>query len=361
VSSIYIIAEAGVNHDGDRDKAFELVDIAVDAGADAVKFQTFRADNLVTKGAEKANYQKQSTSSVESQHEMLRRLELSKETHVDLMSYCKKNNIEFLSTAFDSESLNFLFNTVGVRKLKLASGEITNGPLLLEHARTGCDLILSTGMATLGEIEDALGVLAFGLLHSNDNEEKPSKTAFQKALYSEKGQKILRKKVTMLHCTTEYPAPPEEINLKAMQTMHSTFGLKVGYSDHSEGIVVPIAAAAMGAILIEKHITLDKELAGPDHAASLDPDELKAMVSAIRMVEVVKGCEYKKPQLSELNNRLVARKSLVASKPIAKGDKFTPGCIAIKRPGIGVNPMKYWDFIGKESRFEFEVDEIIAE
>jgi len=356
MNSIYIIAEAGVNHNGSSEKAFQLVDAAVNAGADAVKFQTFKTEKLVTKNAEKAEYQKKVYDTSESQFDMLKRLELSCEVHHQLTEYCAEKNISFLSTAFDIDSLRFLVDGLGLSTLKIPSGEITNGPLLLEHAMTGCDLILSTGMATLGEVEEALSVIAFGLLDSGD---KPSRAAFQGAYFSKQGRALLKKKVTVLHCTTEYPAPVKEINLNAMNTMQQAFGLNVGYSDHSEGIVVPIAASAMGAAVIEKHFTLDKMLSGPDHKASLEPEELKDMVSAIRMVEQVMGCGIKGVMPSELKNRKVARKSLVAGELIGMGDQLTAQNVAIKRPGTGISPMEYWDILGGESTEKFQVDELI--
>ena len=352
----YIIAEAGVNHNGNRKMAFQLVDAAVEAGVDAVKFQTFKAENVVTRNADKAVYQK-ITDNTETHFEMLKKLELSHDLHCDLIEYCQKNKIEFLSTAFDLESLNFLANCLNLKTLKIPSGEITNGPLLLAHAKTGCNLILSTGMATLGEIEEALGVLAFGLM--GDNNIKPSKIAFQQAYFSTEGQKILKDKVTILHCTTEYPAPPNEININAIQTMRSAFGLQTGYSDHSEGITIPIAAVAMGAAVIEKHFTLDRTLPGPDHKASLEPGELKAMVKSIRNVELSMGDGIKKPVKSELKNMSIARKSLVATKDIKKGEKYTEDNITIKRPGTGISPMEYWDIVGKVIQQDFYEDEVI--
>ena len=273
MNPIFIIAEAGVNHNGCSKMAFQLVDAAVEAGADAVKFQTFKAENLVTISADKADYQKKTSESGESHFEMLKRLELSYEMHFQIMEYCSEKGIMFLSAAFDADSLQLLVDDLGLTILKIPSGEVTNGPLLLEYAQTGCDLILSTGMATLGEVEEALGVIAYGMLDNADNNTKPSKVAFHHAYFSEQGQEVLKKKVTVLYCTTEYPAPVEEINLNAMVTMQQAFGLKTGYSDHSEGITVPIAASAMGATLIEKHFTLDKTLQGPDHKASLEPSE----------------------------------------------------------------------------------------
>lgn len=359
MSNVFIIAEAGVNHNGNPDFAFKLVDSAVEAGADAVKFQTFKAESLVTKGAVKADYQQQTTGSNESQFSMLKRLELTHKTHHKLKDYCKNKGIEFFSTAFDSESLDFLTNELGLKTLKIPSGEITNGPLLLAHAQTGCDLILSTGMATLDEVEEALGVIAFGLM-SNLDANIHSPTAFQEAFLSAQGKKLLQEKVTLLHCTTEYPAPPEDINLNAMRTMRDAFGLKIGYSDHSEGITVPIGAATLGAILIEKHFTLDKTLPGPDHKASLEPSELKDMVAAIRVVEQMMGNGLKEPMLSELKNRMIIRKSLVATTEIKKGDLFSEQNLIMKRPGIGISPMKYWDILDSESEKNYAPDEVIG-
>ena len=360
MSKIYVIAEAGVNHNGSSEMAFQLVDAAVDAGADAVKFQTFKAENLVTKSADKAEYQKKTSRGSESQFNMLKRLELSYEMHHQLIEYCAKKGITFLSTAFDSDGLRFLVDDLGLTTLKIPSGEITNGPLLLEHAQTSCDLILSTGMASLGEVEEALGVIAFGLLGSETNNTKPNRAAFQQAYFSEQGQELLKKKVTVLHCTTEYPAPVGEINLNAMVTMQQAFGLKTGYSDHSEGITVPIAASTMGATLIEKHFTLDKTLPGPDHKASLDPKELKDMVSAIRTVEQVMGNGVKGPMPSEIKNRQAARKSLVASELIREGDQFTEHNITIKRPGTGRSPMEYWNILENKSTKNLQVDDQIV-
>jgi len=356
---IYIIAEAGVNHNGSAELALKLVDVAVESGADAVKFQTFKAEKLVTKNATKADYQKQATGSDESQFAMLKRLELDHKIHHTLIAYCKKKNIEFLSTAFDFESLDFLVNDLGLTTLKIPSGEITNGPLLLAHAQTGCDLILSTGMATLGEVEEALGVLAFGLLNYNNSKIAPSRYAFQEAYFSDAGQCLLKDKLTLLHCTTEYPAPPNEINLNAIISMRNAFGLKTGYSDHSKGITVSIAAATVGATLIEKHFTTDKNLPGPDHMASLEPDELKGLVSAIRTVEKIMGNGIKGPTISELNNRPIARKSLIASQKIKAGEVFSLENVTVKRPGTGISPMEFWDLIGSVSSQSFPEDGVI--
>jgi N-acetylneuraminate synthase len=354
-----IIAEAGVNHNGDEALAFELVDVAFAAGADVVKFQTFKAKNLVTSHALPADYQLKNTDIQESQLEMLSRLELSYEAHRKLVSYCNNLGIEFLSTAFDSESLDFLVSDLRLTRLKIPSGEITNAPLVLEHARTGCDLILSTGMATLADIEAVLGVIAFGYISSIDD--VPSIDAFEAAYCSEQGKLALKQKVSVLHCTTEYPAPLVDINLRAMNSISSAFGLPVGYSDHSEGIVIPIAAVARGACLIEKHFTLDKKMVGPDHNASLDPTELKSMIDAIRTVEISLGDGIKGPRPSELKNKISARKSLIAAREISVGSIFTENDIVIKRPGGGLSPFKYWEIQGKKSINGYKPGDLINE
>ncbi|MDU0356119.1 N-acetylneuraminate synthase [Paraglaciecola aquimarina] len=352
-----IIAEAGVNHNGSEEFAFKLVDAAYAAGADIVKFQTFKASKLVTAGAEQADYQIANTKKTESQLAMLSRLELSYEMHHRLIRYCSKLGIEFLSTAFDSESLDFLVNDLGITRLKIPSGEITNAPLVLEHAQTGCDLIVSTGMASLAEIEDALGVIAFG--YTANKNAQPSIEAFREAYFSEEGQRALKSKVTILHCTTEYPAPMTDINLIAMDSIESAFRLPVGYSDHSEGITIPIAAVARGAKIIEKHFTLDKQMEGPDHKASLDPRELSNMVSAIRSVEKALGDGVKGPRPSEVKNKSVARKSLVALKPIKAGEKYSPENLTIKRPGNGASPYLFWELVGKTSPQDHDEGEVI--
>ncbi|OOE32066.1 N-acetylneuraminate synthase [Salinivibrio kushneri] len=353
-----IIAEAGVNHNGDEALAFQLVDAAHQAGADIVKFQTFKAKSLVTEHAIQADYQVANTKKEESQLSMLSRLELSYAAHHQLVEHCKSLGIEFLSTAFDSESLNFLVNDLGLKRLKLPSGELTNAPLVLEHARTGCDLIVSTGMATLSEVEMALGVIAFGYTAPTDA--APSLTAFQQAYASEAGQQALRDKVTILHCTTEYPAPVAEINLRAMDTLGRAFGLSAGYSDHSEGITIPIAAAARGAVLIEKHFTLDKNMEGPDHKASLEPQELLAMVEAIKVINAALGTGIKAPTESEIKNKPIARKSLVAAETIGAGETFTEENLTIKRPGTGVSPFDYWDYLGKTAQKLYKKDEVVS-
>ncbi|NWO02286.1 MAG: N-acetylneuraminate synthase [Idiomarinaceae bacterium] len=354
-----IIAEAGVNHSGDAQLARDLVAAAHKAGADIVKFQTFKAKNLVTEKATQANYQKKNMGKEESQLAMLQRLELSYELHYELVDYCNKLGIEFLSTAFDDESLNFLVNDLGLKRLKVPSGEITNAPFLLAHARTQCDLVVSTGMATLAEIETALAIIAFGYLDKTT--EKPAPTDFEAAYASSEGLRVLQDKVTILHCTTEYPAPFNEINLNAMDTIHQAFKLPVGYSDHSDGIIIPIAAAAKGASVIEKHFTLDRNLEGPDHKASLEPEQLKQMVASIRTVEKALGDGIKRPTKSEINNKPIARRSLVAAHRLKAGQVITKDDIAVKRPGGGLSPVYYWHIQGKICKQNYEVGELIFE
>lgn len=350
---VFIIAEAGVNHNGSLGMALRLVDVAAEAGADAVKFQTFTADRVISKYASKADYQKKTTDASESQLEMARRLELNREEHLEIQTRCIERGIQFLSSPFDEPSVDFLYRTLGLEALKIPSGEITNAPLLLRAARTGCSIYLSTGMSTLGEIEDALGVLAFGYL----KEEAPSLEAFRAAFFSEKGQGILKRNVTLLHCTTEYPAPFDEVNLNAMETLCRAFDLTVGYSDHTEGIAVPIAAVALGAQVIEKHFTLDRTLSGPDHKASLEPRDLAAMIRSIREVEASLGNGKKIPSPSEIKNRSIARKSLVAAENIKPGSLLTEENMTEKRPGDGISPFLFWDFLGTNATRDFPKDE----
>lgn len=357
--SVLIIAEAGVNHNGDIELAKKLIDVAAEAGADIVKFQTFKADKLVTPKAVQADYQIKNTEKLEPQLAMLERLELSQEDHYQLIAYCKKLNIEFLSTAFDSQSLNFLVNELEVKRLKISSGEITNAPFLLEHAQKGLELIISTGMATLAEIEAALGVIAFGL--TMPKAIKPTFETFQQAYYSDKGQQALKEKVTLLHCTTEYPAPMQDINLKAIEAMSLAFKLRVGYSDHSTGIIIPVAATARGAAIIEKHFTLDKTMVGPDHKASLDPNELRDMVNAIRSIELALGDGLKGPRPCELKNKPIARKSLVAACKINAGDKLTKDNVDIKRPGTGLSPFNYWSLLNKKTDRNYQAGDLIVD
>ena len=327
-----IIAEAGVNHNGDMQLAKQLIDAAAEAGADVVKFQTFQADQLATTKAAKASYQQQTTDKAENQQAMLKRLELSFDQHQQLISHCHNSGIEFLSTAFDDPSIDLL-NQLNLKRFKIPSGEITNLPYLRRLGGLCKPLILSTGMANLGEIEAALAVL---------------ETAGAN-----------RAQITVLHCTTEYPAPMVEVNLRAMQTIGQAFGVAVGYSDHTAGIEVPIAAVALGATVIEKHITLDQNLPGPDHKASLEPKEFAAMVRAIRNIEQALGNGIKRPTVSEAANLQVVRKSLVASRAISIGELFSVSNITAKRPGTGISPMRWDELIGRPSPRAFAPDELI--
>lgn len=352
----YIIAEAGVNHNGSVDLAKELIRTAAKAGADAVKFQTFQAEDMVSRNAAKADYQLETTDRKETQLDMLRKLELPHAVYPELMACCQECGIAFLSTPFEDESLRFLVEKCHLDILKISSGEITNGPFLLQVARTGKDVILSTGMSTLGEVEMALGALAFGYL----NDREPSSAQEFVSAYTEAQTKgILKEKVRLLHCTTEYPAPLSEVNLAAMDTMRRVFDLSVGYSDHTEGIAVPLAAVARGASIIEKHFTLDCSLSGPDHKASLEPGELTAMVQGIRQVEQAIGTGVKAPGMQEQRNIPIARKSLVASIGIKKGETFSPGNVTAKRPGNGISPMRYWELLGTASQRDYATDEIL--
>lgn len=329
-----IIAEAGVNHNGSLENAYKLVDVAAQAGVNYVKFQTFKADKLVSSGAKKADYQIQNTNnSDESQLQMLKKLELSKSNHEALIDYCKKQGVNFFSTAFDLESLEYL-SEIGLDMVKIPSGEITNLPYLRKAALLFKKVILSTGMSTLEEIKDALNVFLVAGISESD--------------------------ITILHCNTEYPTPMEDVNLKAMLHIKREFGTEIGYSDHTLGIEVPIAAVALGATLIEKHFTLDRKMEGPDHKASLEPDELIEMVTAIRNIELaVSGSGLKEPSESEKKNIVIARKSIVAKTDIKKGTIFSEHNITVKRPGGGISPMLWDKVLGATSVKDFVVDELI--
>ena len=328
-----IIAEAGVNHNGDIAKAKALIDKGAEAGVDFVKFQTFKAGNLVTKQAKRAAYQDKNTQDKDSQYEMLKKLELSETVHQELIDYCTKKGVQFLSTGFDFESLEFLAG-LGITIAKIPSGEITNLPYLRKVATLFTEVILSTGMANITEIKDAIKMLT-------DNG-------------------VSKDKITVLHCNTEYPTPMEDVNLKAMLHIHRELGVPVGYSDHTLGIEVPIAAVALGAMVIEKHFTLDKTLPGPDHKASLEPEELKAMVIAIRNIEkAIGGSGLKEVSKSEVKNKPIARKSIVATKTIIKGDLFSAENLTVKRPGTGISPMQWDEVIGKTAKKDFEEDDLI--
>jgi N,N'-diacetyllegionaminate synthase len=331
-NQVLIIAEAGVNHNGSLETAKQLVDVASEAGADMVKFQTFSADRLVTISANKAEYQNQTTDASESQHAMIRKLELSREMHEDIIAYCKQCNIEFFSTGFDTQSIDMLVD-LGLEQFKIPSGEITNLQYLRHIGKFGKPVILSTGMAILGEIEAALDVL------------ETSGTQ--------------RKNITVLHCNTEYPTPMEDVNLRAMLAIRDAFGVSVGYSDHTLGIEVSIAAVAMGATVIEKHFTLDRNLPGPDHKASLEPEELKAMVQAIRNIKKALGNGIKRPSPSETKNKAIVRKSLVAANAIKAGECFNEFNLTVKRPGTGLSPMSWDEVLGRTAIRDFAPDELI--
>jgi N,N'-diacetyllegionaminate synthase len=330
--SVFIIAEAGVNHNGSIKIAKKLIDAAVESGVNAVKFQTFKAENLVSKNAEKADYQKITTDSIESQFTMIKNLELDINAHKELISYCEEKGIIFLSSPFDHESINVL-NNLGLKTFKIPSGEINNLPYLRHIGSLGREVILSTGMSTLKEVEDALNILI------------------------DSGTK--KENITILHANTMYPTPMKDVNLNAMLTIQKKLDIAVGYSDHTLGIEVDIAAVAMGASIIEKHLTLDKSMNGPDHKASLEPKELKSMVVAIRNIEVALGSSKKKPSPSEIVNMNIARKSIVAIHDVKKGELLTDKNIAIKRPGNGINPMKWDEVINSIALRNYNADELI--
>lgn len=333
MKKVLIIAEAGVNHNGSLEKAKQLIDVAVDAGVDYVKFQTINADKMVTRAAKRADYQEVNTQNSDSHYEMLKKLELSENHHKELILYCNSKSIKFLSTAFDLESLTFL-KSLGLKLAKIPSGEINNLPYLRAMAKLFPEIILSTGMANIDEIKATFRVLI------------------------ENGTKL--ENITILHCNTEYPTPMEDVNLKAMNTIGKELNVDIGYSDHTLGIEVPIAAVAMGATVIEKHFTLDRNLPGPDHRASLEPAELKAMVAAIRNIErAIAGSGIKEPSPSEQKNMEIARKSIVARTIIKKGSLLTEQNLAIKRPGTGLSPM-HWDLVlGTSAIKDFQPDEFI--
>ncbi len=352
-----IIAEAGVNHNGDCARALALVEAAARAGADVVKFQSFRADRLATAEAAKANYQQVTTGGGQSQLEMLRALELSEDDEQRIAAACATAGITYMSTPFDADSATHLVKRIGVSTLKVGSGDLTNAPLLLHLARFRLPIILSTGMATLAEVEQALGVIAFG--YTREPSAYPMVSDFSGILLDRDIWAELRDKVTLLHCTTEYPAAPNSINLRAMATLSSAFGLKVGFSDHSKGIHLAVAAVALGATVIEKHFTLDRSLPGPDHAASLEPGELSEMIASIREVETALGDGRKVPAREEIPNRLLARRSLVATKPVRRGEAFTEQNLDVKRPGSGISPMEYWTYLGSRANRDYVADEAL--
>lgn len=357
MSHILVIAEAGVNHNGSLARAIEMVDVAAAAGADVVKFQTFNAEALVTGSAPKADYQKVTTDASESQLSMLKKLELSVEDHHALIERCTKKGIEFLSTPFDLESLDLLAGTLGLSRLKIGSGELTNAPLLHAAASTGRDIILSTGMATLDEVRGSLGVLAHGYTGRAD----AGVDGFASAYDSTEGQAALASHVTLLHCTSAYPTPDEDVNLSAIATLCESFGLPVGFSDHSVGSLLSVASVAAGACMIEKHFTLDRSLPGPDHKASLEPSELEELVAGVRRVSAALGDGLKEPRVIERSTADVARKSLVARSPISAGDVFTAENLTVKRPGTGLRPELYWSLLGTHAARAYAADDLIVQ
>jgi len=337
-----IIAEVGINHNGDIDTALEMVESAASAGADAVKFQTFEPASLVQAGTELANYQIRSEVDAIDQLSMLKGVQLSPYQHRELFDRCERHGVEFMSTAFDEPSLKWLSQELKLKRLKIASGEVTNGPFLLSHAKIGLPIILSTGMASIEELDEALGVIGLGYLGESDL----SREAANAALTVPDVRQVLRQNVTLLQCTTQYPAPICDANLAVLPMFENRYGVHVGYSDHTLGITSTIVAVALGASVIEKHFTLDRRLPGPDQKASLLPEEFKEMVTAIRDAEVSLGSGEKKLQLSEKENLEAARKSLFAACTIRAGETLSTENVEIKRPGVGPSPMQYWDLIG---------------
>jgi N-acetylneuraminate synthase len=355
---VTVIAEAGVNHNGRLDLALALVDAAAEAGADIVKFQTFKASALVTKAAAKAGYQRETTGSDGGQLDMLRALKLDLAAHQAIVARCRQKGIAFLSTPFDADSLRLLVDDLGADRLKIGSGDMNNAPHVLAMARTGCDLIVSTGMATIDEIEEALGVIAFGLAGWDA---QPSRPRFAEARRDPAARRRLADKVVLLHCTTAYPTPPESVNLRAMSDLARRLELPVGFSDHSEGIAIPIAAAALGAVMIEKHLTLDRAMPGPDHRASLEPAAFAAMVGGIREATAALGEAVKRPEAIELANAPAARKSIVAARHIRAGEVLAAEHLTTKRPGTGLPPVAFWELLGRPASRAYAADEPIME
>ncbi|WP_199155706.1 N-acetylneuraminate synthase [Chromobacterium sp. ASV23] len=350
-NSVFIIAEAGVNHNGDREMAFRLVDAAVSAGADAVKFQTFKTEKLVSRAAPKAAYQSKQTGAESSQYEMLKQLELSHDLHHELRSYCIERGIQFLSTAFDEGSLDFLCE-MDMPFFKVPSGELTNLPLLWKFAHTGKPLVVSTGMATLSEVEAALATICHAVNHET---EPTSLSDVWRAWSTQEARVRLSERVVLLHCTSQYPTPMHEVNLRSMKTLGEAFGLRIGYSDHTAGTLIPTAAVALGAVVIEKHFTLDRALPGPDHAASLEPEELAEMVASIRSLEVALGSAVKAPNDSEWDTRLAVRKQVVAAKPIKIGQPIERDDLTTARTGAGLGAEQLWDLVGTTAKQDLNV------
>jgi N-acetylneuraminate synthase len=352
--AVKIIAEAGVNHNGEKDLAFELVKVAANSGADAVKFQTFNAGRLAAMTAPKARYQQATTDAAETQLAMLQKLELPEAWHSELQAYASDLGITFISTAFDVKSLAFL-QTLDLPFYKIPSGEVTNAPLLLAFAQTGKELILSTGMATLGEVEQALAILAYGYSHSGEPQSLDDVWRFWSSVAA---RDSIAGRVSLLHCTSQYPTPMDEVNLRAMDTLRQAFALPVGYSDHSEGLLIPIAAVARGATIIEKHFTLDRTLPGPDHKASLEPTELVDMVARIRDIELALGDGQKRPQVSEWDTRQAARQQIMVAEPIAKDEVISRTALTTARCGRGLSPVQVWDLVGKRATQDYKVGDV---
>lgn len=355
-ASVYIIAEAGVNHNGSRDRAFELVDIAAASGANAVKFQTFDAQKMARNSAPKAAYQMKSTDESQSQLAMLQQLELARPWHHELKNHAEKKGLAFLSTAFDADSLRFL-DELGMPLFKVPSGELTNGPLLWQFAKTGRPLILSTGMATLSEVEQALAIVAHALNH---HQEPRSLDEVWQSWSEPVHQTSLHGRVTLLHCTSQYPTPFEQVNLRAMDRLQQAFGLPVGYSDHTQGILIPVAAVARGAVVIEKHFTSNRNLPGPDHQASLEPGELAEMVKQIRQVESAMGSGVKSPQPSEWDTRRAARQQIVAARDIQKDQIIERNDLSTARCGSGLPAVQLWAMVGTPARKAYDAGEAIT-
>ena len=350
--NVYVIAEAGVNHNGDLELARRLVDCAAEAGADAVKFQTFDAKKLATRFAPKASYQERSTNASESQLEMLSKLELPHEWHYELHERARSRGIQFLSTAFDTDSLIFL-EELDMPFYKVPSGELTNGPLLWQFARQRRPMVVSTGMSTMSEVEQALTVIAHAF---NTDQEPADEAELWRGWSNPAWRDSVKERVTLLHCTSQYPTAMDEVNLRAMDTL-AAFGLPIGYSDHTEGILIPMAAVARGATLIEKHFTLDRAMSGPDHRASLEPDELKLMVNQIRRLQQAMGDGAKCPQPSEWNTRQAARQHVVAARNITAGAILTRQDLTTARSGGGIQAMALWSLVGTSARYDFAVGE----
>lgn len=352
----YVIAEAGVNHNGDPEIAHRLIDASVSIGADAIKFQTFSADALSTQEAPKAAYQMSSTDAGQSQLNMLRQLELSRADYYKLAAHAREAGIDFLSTPFDRDSLAFLVDELDVVTLKIGSGDMTDGPLLLDAARTGRNLIISTGMSTMVEVMDALDIIAFGRVYDTAPVGRDAFHGFHKKPEAHTG---LGDTVTLLHCTSLYPARADQVNLRAMISMGEQFDLLVGYSDHTEGSAVALAAVALGATMIEKHLTLDRGMTGPDHSASMEPQEFGDMITSIRLVEAAMGFAEKAPVNAEMDTRRAARKSLVAAQDLQANALLSVEDLAAKRPGDGISPIFYWDFLNTPAVRDFKMNEKI--